>query len=385
MKRIYLDNGATTFPKPSQVMEAVMDYMSNIGTNIGRGVYKDSQSAEDIVYETRELISKLFNFDYPENVCFTKNITESINVIVKGFIKENDRVIISMVEHNAVVRPLNFVGADILKLDLITDVEAGLINLENELKKGVKAVIITHSSNITGDILPVKAIGNICKKYEVPFILDSAQSAGVLDIDMKSMNIDCVCFTGHKSLLGPQGMGGFAIAPEFEKKVNSFIQGGTGSISDLEVQPSFMPDKFESGTQNIVGIYGLKAALDFLNEKGIENIRREEVELCRYFYNKLVEIDPNQDNFKIISKNEVEDRTAIISLDFKDMDNAEVSYILQSEYNIQNRCGLHCSPSAHKFYGTFPQGTVRFSLGYFNNKEDIEYTCSCIQSILNKN
>ncbi|MGL5258060.1 MAG: aminotransferase class V-fold PLP-dependent enzyme [Proteocatella sp.] len=180
MKRIYLDNGATTFPKPKQVIENVVDYMSNIGTNIGIGVYKDSQNAEDIVYETRELICKLFNFDYPENVCFTKNITESINVIVKGFIKENDRVIISMVEHNAVVRPLNFVGADIIKVDLITDIEAGLINLENELRKGAKAVIMTHSSNVTGDILPIKEIGNICKKYKVPFILDSAQSAGVL-------------------------------------------------------------------------------------------------------------------------------------------------------------------------------------------------------------
>ncbi|MGL5258059.1 MAG: aminotransferase class V-fold PLP-dependent enzyme [Proteocatella sp.] len=201
---------------------------------------------------------------------------------------------------------------------------------------------------------------------------------------MKAMNVDCVCFMGHKSLFGPQGIGWFVISPELEKNVDSFIQGGTGSISDLEVQPSFMPDKFESGTQNIVGIFGLKAALDFLNEKGIENIRKEEVELFRYFYNRLVEIDQNEDDFEIISKNKIEARTAIISLDFKNIDNAEVSYILQSEYNIQNRCGLHCSPSAHQFYGTFPQGTVRFSLGYFNNKEDIDYTCSCIYEILKK-
>ncbi|MGB5822928.1 MAG: aminotransferase class V-fold PLP-dependent enzyme [Proteocatella sp.] len=382
MERVYFDNGATSYPKPEGVVQAVTNYMTNIGCNIGRGVYSQAQIAEDAVYETREMISELFNFDLPENVCFTKNITESLNVIIKGFVQKKDRVIVSTVEHNAVMRPLNMVGADIMKVDLISDCIKGLIELEVFLKKGTKAVIMTHSSNVTGDILPLFQVGKLCKKYEVAFIVDSAQSAGFLQIDMKALNIDCLCFTGHKSLLGPQGMGGFVISHNLEKKISSFIQGGTGSTSDLEIQPDFMPDKFESGTQNIPGIFGFKAALEFLKEKGIDSIREHERELCDYFVEKLLQIDSEQKQFRLVGKGESKERTPIVSLDFIKLDNAEVSHILQSKFNIQNRCGLHCSPSAHKFYGTFPQGTVRFGLGHRNTKTEVDYVCECIKNIV---
>lgn len=385
MKRVYFDNGATSFPKPKEVILAVTDYMTNIGCNVGRGIYKDAETAENIIYDTREALASLFNLEQSENICFTKNITESINVIIKGFIKKGDRVIVSTVEHNAVMRPLNFVGAEIITVDLITDEEKGLLELSEKLNQQIKAVIMTHSSNVTGDILPIEKVGKLCRKYKVPFILDSAQSAGVLNIDMKQMNIDCVCFTGHKSLLGPQGIGGFAISREFEKMVSSFIQGGTGSISDLELQPEFMPDKFESGTQNLPGIFGLKAGLDFLNQVGIENIHNKEIELFKYFYDKLLKIELFEDKVKIIAIKDMENRTPIISLDFLGKDNAIISHELQLKYNIQNRCGLHCSPSAHKFYGTFPQGTVRFSLGYFNTSEEIDYVCNAIEEILKIN
>lgn len=385
MKRVYFDNGATSYPKPKEVIEAVTDYMTNIGCNIGRGVYKDAETAENIIYDTREAFATLFNMEQSENVCFTKNITESINIIIKGFIKKGDKVIVSTVEHNAVMRPLNFVGAEVVKVDLISDEEQGLLDLDSKLNQEIKAVIMTHSSNVTGDILPISKVGELCKKHKVPFILDSAQSAGVLSIDMKQMNIDCVCFTGHKSLLGPQGIGGFAISPEFEKKISSFVQGGTGSSSDLEIQPEFMPDKFESGTQNLPGIFGLKAGLDFINQIGIDNIHNRELELCKYFYEKLLEIDSFKDKVKIIAKKDIIFRTPIISLDFLGKDNAVVSHELQSKYNIQNRCGLQCSPSAHKFYDTFPQGTVRFSLGYFNTYEEIGYVCNAISEILKIN
>lgn len=385
MKRVYFDNGATSFPKPKEVILAVTDYMTNIGCNVGRGIYKDAETAENIIYDTREALASLFNLEQSENICFTKNITESINVIIKGFIKKGDRVIVSTVEHNAVMRPLNFVGAEIITVDLITDEEKGLLELSEKLNQQIKAVIMTHSSNVTGDILPIEKVGKLCRKYKVPFILDSAQSAGVLNIDMKQMNIDCVCFTGHKSLLGPQGIGGFAISREFEKMVSPFIQGGTGSISDLELQPEFMPDKFESGTQNLPGIFGLKAGLDFLNQVGIENIHNKEIELFKYFYDKLLKIELFEDKVKIIAIKDMENRTPIISLDFLGKDNAIISHELQLKYNIQNRCGLHCSPSAHKFYGTFPQGTVRFSLGYFNTSEEIDYVCNAIEEILKIN
>lgn len=385
MKRVYFDNGATSFPKPKEVILAVTDYMTNIGCNVGRGIYKDAETAENIIYDTREALASLFNLEQSENICFTKNITESINVIIKGFVEKGDRVIVSTVEHNAVMRPLNFVGAEIITVDLITDEEKGLLELSEKLNQQIKAVIMTHSSNVTGDILPIEKVGKLCRKYKVPFILDSAQSAGVLNIDMKQMNIDCVCFTGHKSLLGPQGIGGFAISREFEKMVSSFIQGGTGSISDLELQPEFMPDKFESGTQNLPGIFGLKAGLDFLNQVGIKNIHNREIELFKYFYDKLLKIELFTDKVKIIAIKDLENRTPIISLDFFGKDNAIISHELQLKYNIQNRCGLHCSPSAHKFYGTFPQGTVRFSLGYFNTNEEIDYVCDAIEEILKIN
>lgn len=382
MKRVYFDNGATSYPKPQQVSDAVYRYMMDIGCNVGRGIYKDAEDAESIVYDTREFIAELFNFNNPENVCFTKNITESLNVIIKGFVDEGDKVIVSNIEHNAVMRPLNACGAKIIKIDFITDEEKGIKELEEFLKNDIKAVILTHSSNVTGDILPIEKIGNICKIYKTPFILDSAQSAGVLEVDMEKMGIDCVCFTGHKSLLGPQGIGGFAITSNFEKNVKSFIHGGTGSVSDIEIQPSFMPDKFESGTQNLPGIFGLNEGLKFIKEIGIDNIHSKEISLCSYFYKKLIEIDENETYFKLIGNKEINFRTPIISLDFKSHDNAEVSHILQSEYNIQNRCGLQCSPSAHKYYETFPQGTVRFSLGYFNTEEEIDYVCDAIVAIL---
>jgi len=382
MQRVYFDNGATSYPKPEGVIRAVTNYMTNIGCNIGRGVYLDAQIAEDTVYETREMISELFNFDLPENVCFTKNVTESLNVVIKGFIQKNDKVLVSTVEHNAVMRPLNAIGAEIIKVDLISDGNKGLLELEDSLKRGTKAVIMTHSSNVTGDILPLFQVGKLCRKYEVAFIVDSAQSAGFLQIDMKALNIDCLCFTGHKSLLGPQGMGGFVISHDFEKKITSFIQGGTGSTSDLEIQPDFMPDKFESGTQNIPGIFGLKASLEFLKERGIDSIREHEMKLCDYFVEKLLEIDSEQKEFRVIGKGAAKERTPIVSLDFIKLDNAEVSHILQSRFNIQNRCGLHCSPAAHKFYGTFPQGTVRFGLGYSNTKIEVDYVCECIKSIV---
>ncbi len=381
--RVYFDNGATTYPKPDEMIGAMVDYMKNVGCNISRGIYEDALNAEDTVYETRELIASLFNFEVPENVCFTKNITESLNVIIKGLIKENEKVIVSPFEHNAVMRPLNKVGADIVKLKLRDKCEIDETHLTKELNSGAKAVIVSHSSNVSGDILPVEKIGKLCRKFNVPFIVDTAQTAGVITVDMKKMCIDCVCFTGHKGLLGPQGTGGFVISENLVEKVGSFIEGGTGSRSDLEVQPFDMPDKYEAGTQNLVGIYGLNASLKYINRLGIENIFKKERELLNYFKSKL--IDLKSDRFKIIGLNDDENKTATISLDFKDIDNAMVSHELQSKYKIQNRCGLHCSPSAHRFYNTFPQGTVRFSLGHYNTYEEVDYALESLKKILKLN
>ena len=381
MMRVYFDNAATTYPKPDSVIDSMIHYIKDIGCNIGRGVYQEAIAAEDIVYETREMLAKMFNYDIAENVCFSKNITESLNIVIKGLINANDKVIVSPFEHNALMRPLNKVGAQIIKLKLGNECSIDEDFLAKELQNRVKAVIVSHSSNVSGDILPIERIGKLCKKFNTPFIVDAAQTAGVLQIDIKKMNIDCLCFTGHKGLLGPQGMGGFLISEKLIEKVSTFIEGGTGSRSDIEVQPSDMPDKYEAGTQNLPGIFGLHASLKYLSEHGIDNVLNKERELLKYFYEKLLSINSNQ-IFKIIGLNNNDNKTAIISLDFKYEDNAVVSHKLQAIYGIQNRCGLHCSPSGHNFYNTFPQGTVRFSLGHYNTFQEIDYVVNSIQSIL---
>ncbi|MGL5439275.1 MAG: aminotransferase class V-fold PLP-dependent enzyme [Filifactoraceae bacterium] len=373
--RIYFDNGATSYPKPEIVAQTISNYITNIGCSVGRGIYKEATLSEDVVYETREMLSQLVNYHHPENVCFTKNITESLNVIIKGLINPKDKVLVSPVEHNAVMRPLNAVDAEIIKVDVLKN----LSSFEEELKKEIKAVIMTHSSNVTGDILPIKEIGNLCKKYSIPFILDAAQSAGMLDIDMEDMNIDVLCFTGHKSLLGPQGIGGFIIKSPMVPKIKSFIQGGTGSKSDVEVQPDFMPDKYESGTPNMLGIFGLNASLKYLKDVGIPEVYKKEQQLMKYFYDNLSKLTEKNINYRLLGVNDISNRTPVFSLDFTGFDNAMISYELQAKYNIQNRCGLHCSPSAHKYYDSFPQGSVRLSFGYMNTQEEIDY---CIKAIM---
>lgn len=376
--RIYFDNGATSYPKPPQVAEAVSDYINNIGCNIGRGIYKEATIAEEVVYETREILGEMVNYPYPENVCFTKNITESLNLIIKGFINKQDIVLVSPVEHNAVMRPLNSQGANIIKVDVLKNIT----DLETKLQVAPKAVIMTHSSNVSGDILPIAEIGKLCKKNNVPFIVDAAQSAGMLNIDMEAMNIDVLCFTGHKSLLAPQGTGGFIIKTHMIPKINSFIDGGTGSKSDIEFQPDFMPDKYESGTPNMPGIFGLHASLKYIKYKGVTTIYKREQELMNYFYNKLVQLDKAGIVYRILGVNDIKYKTPVISFDFTGFDNAIISHELQAKYNIQNRCGLHCSPSAHHYYHSFPQGSVRLSLGHMNKEEEIDFCIKALVDIL---
>ena len=381
MKNIYLDNGATTFPKPQQVLDAMVNYITNIGGNVNRGSYETSFAAENIVYETRELLCELFNFDKPENVIFTNNITTSLNTVLKGYFKSGDHVIVSSMEHNAVMRPLNSLCKSGVTYSVVPCNNLGQLNpcgIEPLIKDNTKALIMTHSSNVCGTILPYKEIGEICKKRNLTFIADTAQTAGCIPIDMKKMNIDILCFTGHKSLLGPQGIGGFIIKDELVKEVTPFIEGGTGSLSEQEIQPEYMPDKFEGGTPNIPGIYGLNAALKYLKSIGIQNIHSHELKLTKEFIEGILSID----KVKVIGNLSCENRTSVVSLDFPDNDNGEISYLLSKNYGISTRCGLHCAPSAHKTLGTFPNGTVRFSFGPFNTSDDVKYTISSIKKVL---
>ena len=382
MKYVYLDNGATSYPKAPGVAKSMSDYILNVGTNIGRGAYDSSYEAENIVYETRELICELFNFDKPENVIFTKNVTESMNVLIKGLLRDGDHVVVSSMEHNAVMRPLNALGDKIeyTRVQCNKSGELKIEDVENSIKPNTRAIIMTHASNVCGTILDLEKVGEICKRNNKFFIIDGAQTAGFSDIDFQRLNADAIGFTGHKSLLGPQGIGGFVVNDRTAGEMNTLIEGGTGSLSDTERQPDYMPDKFEAGTLNIPGIYGLNASLKYLFSYGIKNIREKEI----YLLDKFLEGLLNVKKIKLIGKTTSDDRTGVLSIDFIDDDNGLVAHELSREYGIMTRSGLHCAPSAHKTLGTFPEGTVRFSLGHSTTLEEIEYSISCINDIVSK-
>ena len=381
MNYVYLDNGATSFPKAPGVAQSISNYILNVGTNVNRGAYSASYKAENTLYETRELICELFNFEKAENVIFTKNITESLNFLIKGLLKDGDHVVVSSMEHNAVMRPLNALGNKIeytkAKCNNLGDLD--IEDFENSLKSNTKAVVMTHASNVCGTILDLEKVGNICKEKGIYFIIDSAQTAGFLDIDFTKLHADALGFTGHKSLLGPQGIGGFIVNDSLASEMDTFIEGGTGSLSDTEVQPSYMPDKFEAGTLNIPGIYGLNASLKYLLKEGLRSVREKELELLDKFMQGIYNIE----NIEIIGKKNIDKRTGILSLDFTDKDNGIISHVLSKDFGIMTRCGMHCAPSAHKTLGTFPRGTVRFGLSHFNTLEEIEYTLNSINRVLN--
>lgn len=381
MKRVYLDNAATAYPKAPGVGDAMKHFVDDIGCNVKRGVYKSSLSAEEVVFETRELICRFFNFDKPENVVFTMNITQSLNFILKGLLRPGDHCIVSSMEHNAVMRPLMQLaetGVEFSRVQCDTFGRLDVKDISGHIKDNTKAVIMTHASNVCGTVLPLFEVGEICRDKGLLFIIDSAQSAGVLKVDYKQLNADAIAFTGHKGLLGPQGIGGFMISDRMAKEMNTLVAGGTGSVSEKEEQPEYMPDKFEPGTPNLPGIFGLNAALKYVEGIGIENIWSKEMILAKSFINEVI-------NIKDIVAAGLEDimgRTGVVSLDFTDRDNGEIAYELDKSYGIMTRCGLHCAPSAHKTIGTFPHGTVRFSFSHFNTADQIRYAVDAINKIL---
>ncbi len=378
MRNVYLDNGATSYPKAPGVAESMAEYILNVGTNVNRGAYSSSFKAENTVYETRELLCELFRFNKPENVIFTKNITESMNVLLKGLLKENDHAVVSSMEHNAVMRPLNKLNK--VEYTKVICNEKGELNIEDvkkAIKDNTKAIIMTHASNVCGTVLDLEKVGQVCKKHNLFFIIDSAQTAGFQDIDFQKFNADAIGFTGHKGLLGPQGIGGFIVNDRINNEMTTFIEGGTGSLSDTEIQPDYMPDKFEAGTLNIPGIYGLNASLKYLLKNGVKNIREKEIYLLSRFIDGILNIE----NIKLIGKTATLDRTGILSIDFINNDNGIVSHELGKEYGIMTRSGMHCAPSAHKTLGTFPKGTVRFSVSHFTTMEEVDYAIDCINKI----
>ena len=385
MKRVYLDNGSTSYPKAPGVGQAVFDFIENIGTNVNRGGYEAAYAAEDVIIETREMLCKMFHFDKIKNVIFTPSITYSLNYIIKGYLRAGNHVLVSAMEHNAMMRPLTQMLEHGVEFDRVPCNQQGELlidQMEGMIRPNTKAVLMLHASNVCGTLMPVEQVGQLCKKHGLTFILDAAQTAGAFPIDMEKMNIDVLTFTGHKSLLGPQGIGGFLVSDEVAQQMIPLVTGGTGSVSDSEVQPDFLPDKFESGTQNIPGIYGLHASLSFLERTGIENIHQHEMSLCKAFIEKIDDL--HEDCIRLVGTRDMEKRGPVVSLDFQGRDNAEISFLLDSEYGISTRCGMHCAPNAHKTLNTYPQGTVRFAFGWANRMEDVDWAVKAIREILQK-
>ena len=381
MDYIYLDNASTSFPKAPTVATAMSDYITNRGININRGSYSLAYDVEDIIYTTRQRLHTLFNGHDPSHVIFTQNVTMSLNMVIKGLLKAGDHVLVSSMEHNAVMRPLTQLLDKGITFDIIPCDKTGSIQLESMdslIRPNTVAMIINHSSNVCGTIQPLKSIGSICKAHNLQFIVDSAQTAGVIPIDVKACHIDALCFTGHKGLLGPQGIGGIILTKEMAQTLPPLIAGGTGSFSHLETMPTHMPDAFESGTLNLPGIIGLNEGLSYIESQGMENIHNHELALTQAFLEGLQSID----GINIVGKQNIQDRTAVVSITIDSMDPASIAYELESTYHIMTRVGLHCAPRAHQTLGTYPEGTVRFSFGYTNTHKDVKYALSALHRIV---
>lgn len=365
---IYLDNAATSWPKPETVYQVIDHYNRRLGGSPNRGSSSKTLEAGGVLLDTREALSALFHFTDVSRLIFTKNITEAINTVLKGYLKPGDHIIISSMEHNAVVRPLNKLkksGVEISIVNCAVDGSLDPYDVEKAWQMNTNMVCLTAASNVTGTIMPLKEVGLICRDKGAIFMVDSAQSAGIIPIDVGKQNIDVLTFTGHKSLFGPQGTGGFYIRPGLD--IDSLIEGGTGSFSEKMVQPDFLPDKFESGTPNTPGIAGLGAGVNYILEKGLAAIRSHELELMASMVDGLKQIK----GVTIYGSADSRQRTAVLSINLAGLECGELGFLLENNFGIVTRSGLHCAPLAHQTIGTLRQGTCRLSLSCFSNREQI--------------
>lgn len=375
---IYFDNGATTFPKPEIVYREIEKTMRS-SSNPGRSSHKMALESGRIIYRTRELLAQLFSINDPMNIVFTQNCTDSLNLGIKGVLKKGDHVVTTSMEHNSVIRPLKTLEErGIIELTIVEGDNRGMVSsldIEKAIKPNTKMIITTHSSNVVGTLLPISEIGQIAREHNLIYMVDAAQSAGIYDIDVNKSNIDLLAFPGHKGLLGPQGIGGLYIKRGIELETQR--EGGTGSQSEILSQPLIMPDRYESGTLNTIGIAGLGAGVKFILEEGIDNIRKQGEKLTQYLIEGLSKID----KVIIYGPKDGERQAPVVSINIGEADPSEISFILDNNYDIACRSGLHCAPLAHKTIGTFNRGTIRFSMGYFNIIEEGDRVIQAIEEI----
>ena len=374
---IYLDSAATSYHKPETVAEAVAEAIRHMG-NAGRGAHGASLDASRMIYETRQMVAELFHAGDASRVAFTANSTESLNMAIQGILNPGDHVITTVMEHNSVLRPLYLMEQRGVELTILPLDEDGLIAPENfrlNVKENTRAVVCTHGSNLTGDMNDLKAIGEVCRENGILFVVDASQSAGVFPIDMEEMNIDILCFTGHKSLMGPQGTGGICVREGV--KVQSLLAGGSGVHSYSKVHPQQMPTALEAGTLNSHGLAGLHASLQFLKRTGLDVIREREHQLMSRFYEGV----KNLPEVKVYGNFHTENRAPIVTLNIGDYDSGEAADELAEVYGIYTRAGAHCAPLMHDALGTVEQGAVRFSFSYFNTEEEIDQAIEAVTTI----
>lgn len=380
MPAIYLDNAATSFPKPPAVAEAMLRYMQEIGASVNRGVYASAQEVEMTTLLLREKLCRLFHHGDPTHCVLTAGNTMGLNMILRGWLRSGDHCLVSAMEHNAVMRPLQALAAEGVVFDRVPCDGQGRMDpedLRRMIRPNTRLVLIAHGSNVGGGVQDAAAVGEICRTHGIPFALDAAQTAGHWEIDFDQWGLSALSVPGHKGLMGPSGIGALLLSPDLARELRPIVTGGTGSASDLELQPMYMPDRFESGTPNLPGIYGLEAAVSFVLRTGTAALQAHEAALTARLLEQLRDVP----HICVAGPWELTDRVGVVSVDFREVDNAEAAFCLEEAYGILTRCGLHCAPAAHKTLGTFPQGTVRFSPGWFTTPEEIDTAAAAIAEI----
>ena len=381
-KTIYLDNAATSFPKAPGVVKAMADYLEHVGCNIGRGGYQRAWDAAGGVLAVREKLCALVNGPDPRNVCFTPGATYGLNFLLHGLLRPGDKVLTSPMEHNAVLRPLEQLKSKGVSVEYLPCTDRGELlpdGLAERLTEDVRAVVLTHASNVSGTLFPIGQVGALCRERGIFFLVDGAQTLGTVPVDMAAMGIDGLAFPGHKGLLGPQGIGGLVVTDALAAALEPLVSGGTGSLSESLSMPPFLPDRLEPGTLNLPGIFGLGAALDYLAEQG-EALRERERKLSRHLWYRMKELE--EDGLRVLGTDDCFNRVGVVSVDFLRADNGEMAFRLEREYGVLTRVGLHCAPLAHRTLGTFPQGAVRFSVGPFTTFAEIDTAAGAVEALL---
>lgn len=383
MQQIYMDNSSTSFPKAPGLGKIMGEHIDQIGLNIGRGGYSPAFHLEQIAVETKEKLSDFFHGPNSRNVIFTSGATAGLNTIINGILMDGDRVVTSSLEHNAVARPLHALTKKGVQWEQFSSAPDGSIlvnDIPGKLNSQTKLVIVTHASNVSGALFPLETIAEFCKEHKIFLAVDAAQTAGSQSLDMTALGLDALVVPGHKALLGPQGIGCIILSDNLAAQLQPTVLGGTGSRSDLLDMPDFLPDRFEPGTLNIPGIVGLHHALSFVMDQGVENIQGQKELLTQRFLEGLSIMN----GVCLGGPGLGLPRESVFSLFFTNRDQGEIAYLLEREYGILTRSGLHCSPLAHQVLGTFPQGSVRFSFGLFTTAAEVDAALLAIHRITSK-